>query len=371
MEGCLINLRSTNREKEEKMERKIWDKRNFWKYAVLMILAVALMVVGNSGVYAGQKVRFAYSSSHMGYLPRIVALEKGFFAQEGLEIDAVNIPGGSKAAAALLGGSSDIVNLAYFHALKAARKGFDVVAFACPLNQWPLAYLMKPEMMKKKGITVNSTIDEKIKAMKGLRIGCTSAGSGTALIPKAFLKNRGINPDTEVRMVPFGKWKAGIAAFESEKIDVFQWVSPIPELLQQKGIGTIIFSMARGDVPEFDGYMWDSYFTTRKFMEKHPDVILAFTKAIIRAIDYIHNNKKGTMEIIAKTWKDASPELRERCYKNINKAVPEVPRLTKAGWEINMKLHFADAKGVEKERLAYEKTATNKFVDQALKELGK
>ncbi len=230
-----------------------WNLKSQWKLGVLALIAIFLLMFVQDAVFAGQKVRFVYSSSHMGYLPRIVALEKGFFAQEGLDIDAVNVPGGSKAAAALLGGSTDIVNLAYFHALKAARKGFDVVAFACPLNQWPLAYLLKPEMMKKKGITVNSTIDEKIKAMKGLRIGVTSAGSGTALIPKAFLKNRGIDPDTEVRMVPFGKWKAGVAAFEKGKIDVFQWVSPIPELLQQKGTGPIICSMARGDVPEIDG----------------------------------------------------------------------------------------------------------------------
>jgi NitT/TauT family transport system substrate-binding protein len=288
----LINLKSTNREKGGKMERKMSDLSWLRKCGALAIIALFLMVFGHDAVHAGQKVRFVYSSIHMGYLPRIVALEKGFFAQEGLDIDAVNIPGGSKAAAALLGGSTDIVNLAYFHALKAARKGFDVVAFACPLNQWPMAYLMKPEMMKKKGITVNSTLDEKIKAMKGLSIGCTSPGSGTDLIPRAFLKHRGINPATEVKIVPFGKWKAGVAAFEKGKINVFQWVSPIPELLEQKGTGKIIFSMARGDVPEFDGYMWDSYFTTRKFMEAHPDAIVAFMKAIIRAIDYIQKHKE-------------------------------------------------------------------------------
>jgi NitT/TauT family transport system substrate-binding protein len=338
----------------------------FFIFAVIFLLTFSAL-----NASAGNKVRFVYSSVHMGYLPRIVALEKGFFAEEGLEMESTNIPGGSKAAAALLGGSCDIVNLAYFHALKAARKGFDVVAFACPLNQWPMAYLMKPEMMKKKGITLNSTVDEKIKAMKGLSIGCTSPGSGTDLIPRAFLKNRGINPATEVKIFPFGKYKAGVAAFETGKIDVFQWVSPIPELLEQKGTGKIVFSMAKGDVPEFDGYMWDSYFTTREFMEENPEALVAFMKAIIRAIDYIHNDKDGTIEIIAKTWKEATPELREASYKHVRSAVPKVPRLTKAGWEINMKLHFADAQGEEKARLAYEKTATNKFVDQALKELGK
>ncbi|MBW2058600.1 MAG: ABC transporter substrate-binding protein [Deltaproteobacteria bacterium] len=341
------------------------------KWLVLAALVVFAMLVAPVAGHAGQKVRFVYSSVHMGYLPRIVALEKGFFAQEGLEIDATNIPGGSKAAAALLGGSCDIVNLAYFHALKAARKGFDVVAFACPLNQWPLAYLMKPEMMKKKGITVNSTIDEKIRAMKGLRIGCTSPGSGTDLIPRAFLKNRGIDPNTEVQIVPFGKWKAGVAAFEKGKLDVFQWVSPIPEMLEQKGIGTIVFSMARGEVPEFNGYMWDSFFTTHKYMKAHPDVILAFTKAIIRAIDYINTDKQGTIEIIGRTWKEATPELREASYENMRKAIPRVPELTKAGWEINMRLHFQDATPEEKARMAFEKTAATEFVPRAMKELGK
>lgn len=353
------------------MKQRILKKRNVRKCLCEILLAAVVLVLGSATAGANQKVRFVYSSIHMGYLPRIVALEKGFFAEEGLDVEAVNIPGGSKAAAALLGGSTDIVNLAYFHALKAARQGFDVIAFACPLNQWPMAYLMKPEMMKKKGITATSTIDEKIKAMKGLSIGCTSPGSGTDLIPRAFLKNRGIDPATEVKIVPFGKWKAGVAAFEKGKIDVFQWVSPIPELLEQKGTGKIIFSTARGDVPEFNGYMWDSYFTTKKYMKENPEVLVAFMKAIIKAIDYIHNNKEGTIDIIAKTWEEATPELQEASYENISRAVPENPSLTKSGWEINMDLHFADAEGVEKERLAYENTATNEFVNKAMKALGK
>ncbi len=341
------------------------------KLIVMISAAFLLVLAGSQAAQAGTKVRFVYSSVHMGYLPRIVALEKGFFAAEGLDMESTNIPGGSKAAAALLGGSCDIVNLAYLHALKAARKGFDVIAFACPLNQWPLSYLMKPEMMKEKGITAASSVDDKIQAMKGLSIGCTSPGSGTDLIPRAFLRNRGINPATEVKIVPFGKWKAGVAAFETGRIDVFQWVSPIPEMLEEKGIGKILFSMAKGEVPEFDGFAWDSFFTTREFMEKHPQTLLSFTKAIIRAMDYIHNDKPGTIAIIAKTWKDATPELRQAAYETISKAVPQVPRLTKAGWEINMKLFFANASAEEKAKMTYQKTATNRFVDQALKEMGK
>jgi NitT/TauT family transport system substrate-binding protein len=344
---------------------------SFGKMSLVAFTALLVLILWVNGVVAAEKVRFVYSSIHMGYLPRIVALEKGFFAQQGLEMESINIPGGSKAAAALLGGSADIVNLAYFHALKAARQGFDVVAFACPLNQWPMAYLMKPEMIKKKGITEDSSIDDKIRAMKGLKIGCTSPGSGTDLIPRAFLKNRGIDPATEVQIVPFGKWEAGVAAFERGNIDVFQWVSPIPEMLEQKGIGSIVFSTAKGDVPEFRGFAWDAFFTTSKFLEQKPEVVLAFTKAILQAIDYIHTNREGTIEIIAKTWKEASPELCDKAYESIKAAVPREPFITPAGWKINMDLQFTDATPAEVEKMSFERTADTSIVERALKEMRK
>lgn len=129
--------------------------------------------------------------------------------------------------------------------------------------------------------------------------------------------------------------------------------------------------MAKGEVSEFDGFAWDSFFTTKEFMEKNPQTILSFTKAIIRAMDYIHNDKQGTVAVIAKTWKEATPELRQAAYETISKAVPQVPRLSKAGWEINMNLFFANASAEEKSKMSYQNTATNRFVDQALKEMGK
>lgn len=152
---------------------------------VLTILLISLLVF-TANAHGAKKLNFIYSSIHIGYLPRIIALEKGFFKAEGLDIVATDIPGGPKAMAAVIGGSAEIGNLAYFHVVKAIQKGSDLVAFACPLNQWPMAYLMKPEMMQKKGITIKSSLDEKIKAMKGLKIGATSPGAVRMLFPGPF-----------------------------------------------------------------------------------------------------------------------------------------------------------------------------------------
>jgi NitT/TauT family transport system substrate-binding protein len=234
-----------------------------------------------------------------------------------------------------------------------------------------MAYLMKPDMMQKKGITIKSSLDEKIKAMKGLKIGVTSPGSGTDVIPRAFLKNRGIDPEKEVFIVPFGPVGAGVAAFEQGKIDVFQWSSPIPEMLEAKGVGKVIFNMSNGDVPEFNGYMWDSYFTTRKFYKENRETLVAFTRAIMKAIQYINENRKGTLEVIQKTFSEASPELVEKSYYNILPAIPKKPLLTQAGHDINVRLYFADDSKDELKKISFETVSTNEVVEKAAQELGK
>lgn len=337
---------------------------------VQIILLITLLIL-TANAHAARKLDFIYSSIHIGYLPRIVALEKGFFKTEGLDVTATDIPGGPKAMAAVIGGSAEIGNLAYFHVMKAIQKGSDLVAFACPLNQWPMAYLMKSDMMQKKGITIKSSLDEKIKAMKGLKIGVTSPGSGTDVIPRAFLKNRGIDPEKEVFIVPFGPVGAGVAAFEQGKIDVFQWSSPIPEMLEAKGVGKVIFNMSNGDVPEFNGYMWDSYFTTRKFYKENRETLVAFTRAIMKAIQYINENRKGTLEVIQKTFSEASPELVEKSYYNILPAIPKKPLLTQAGHDINVRLYFADDSKDELKKISFETVSTNEVVEKAAQELGK
>jgi NitT/TauT family transport system substrate-binding protein len=335
-----------------------------------VFLTITMLVLFFAGPSAAKKVRFVYSGKAMAFFNRIVATELDLFAKEGLDIEVTNIPGGSKAAAALLGGSADVVDLGFLHCLKAARKAFDVVAFYSTMNSWPSSYMMKEDMMKKAGITMDSSVDDKIRAMKGLTIGCTSMGSGTHLITSAILKNRGVNPETDVKFFPFGKWKAGAAAFETGKIDVYQWITPTPEQMEAKGIGRVTLSAPRGDIPELKNYPWGSLFTTREFMDNNPDVLLKFSKAMIRAARYIHNNKADTIKIMAKVWEQYPKDLLGVAYENMSPGVPLVPKITLEGWQKNMDVLFAGATKEEQALMAYDKIVNNSFVEKALKELG-
>src|SRR3954452_12292188 len=56
------------------------------------------------------------------YLPLSVAERKGFFKDEGLEVEIPDFPGGAKALQALVGGSADLVSGAYEHTINMAAK---------------------------------------------------------------------------------------------------------------------------------------------------------------------------------------------------------------------------------------------------------
>jgi NitT/TauT family transport system substrate-binding protein len=62
------------------------------------------------------------------YLPLTIAERKGYFKDEGLDVEILDFPGGAKALQALLGGSVDIVSGAYEHTISQQAKGQSIEA---------------------------------------------------------------------------------------------------------------------------------------------------------------------------------------------------------------------------------------------------
>jgi len=68
------------------------------------------------------KINVATASLGLPYLPLIIAQQRKYFAEEGLEVEIAAFAGGSKALQSLMGGSSDVASGAYSNTLTMARK---------------------------------------------------------------------------------------------------------------------------------------------------------------------------------------------------------------------------------------------------------
>src|SRR3954447_21049495 len=128
------------------------------------------------------------------YLPLTIAERKGFFKEEGLDVEINDFGGGAKSLQALIGGSVDVVTGAYEHTIRMQAKGQDVRAVT-ELGRFPAIVIA---VRKEKAGEIKSAAD-----FKGLKIGVTAPGSSTALTVQYAMAKAGLKP-TDAAIIGVG-----------------------------------------------------------------------------------------------------------------------------------------------------------------------
>ena len=159
------------------------------------------------------------------YLPLTIAERKGFFKEEGLEVEINDFGGGAKSLQALIGGSVDVVTGAYEHTIRMQAKGQDVRAIT-ELGRFPAIVIA---VKKDKADKIKSAAD-----FKGLKIGVTAPGSSTALMAQYAMVKAGLKP-TDAAIIGVGSGASGVAAMQKGEIDVISHLDPVIAKLESDG----------------------------------------------------------------------------------------------------------------------------------------
>ena len=88
--------------------------KRFMQAAVALVLGTLLALGAGAQAPEKKKITIAVGGKSLFYyLPLTVAERKGYFKDEGLEVEIPDFPGGARALQALVGGSADMVSGAY------------------------------------------------------------------------------------------------------------------------------------------------------------------------------------------------------------------------------------------------------------------
>src|SRR6185295_8092069 len=151
------------------------------------------------------------------YLPLTVAERKGYFKEEGLEVEIPDFAGGARALQAMVGGSADMVSGAYEHTINMAAKKQPIKAVVLQMKFSAMALAMSKERAAKyKGA----------KDMKGWKVGVTAPGSSTNMFVNNILVKDGLKP-TDVSIVGVGTGAGAFAALEKGEIDALVNLDPV------------------------------------------------------------------------------------------------------------------------------------------------
>jgi len=188
------------------------------------LLALALPF---AGAQAQTKVTLGVGGKPvLYYLPLTIAERKGFFKEEGLDVQIQDFAGGARALQALVGGSVDVVTGAYEHTIRMQAKGQDVRAVT-ELGRFP-------------GITVGvkKELAGEIKSpadFKGRKIGVTAPGSSTAITAQYAMVKAGLRP-SDAAFIGIGGGAGAVAAMQKGEIDVISHLDPVIAKLEEDGL---------------------------------------------------------------------------------------------------------------------------------------
>ncbi|MEP9365832.1 ABC transporter substrate-binding protein [Xanthobacter sp. VNH20] len=257
---------------------------------------------------AQDKMTAAFSTVGFAYLPPLVAKAMNIYATEKLDVDIVITGGETKALAALIGGGADVYFGSAPTVIRARENGVQVLMVGYCVSQYATNLVLSSKWVKDHGLTANSTVEEKLKALKGATLGITAPGSGTDLIMRFFANKAGLNPDRDLILSNLGGGDVITSAFAQGRIDGFALSAPAAENAVKRDGAVMILDLAKGEVKELDGFLYTSISFREDTLNRNPQLAVRLLRTQQKALDMIRDPAK-TNEARDAVWKMYWPKI--------------------------------------------------------------
>jgi len=281
--------------------------------AVALALAIAAATLACAQAPEKKKITIAVGGKSLFYyLPLTVAERKGYFKDEGLEVEIADFAGGARALQAMVGGSADMVSGAYEHTINMAAKKQPIKAVVLQMKFSAMALAMSKERAAKfKGA----------KDMKGWKVGVTAPGSSTNMYANNLLVKDGLKP-TDISVVGVGTGAGAVAALEKGELDALVNLDPVLTQLESTGKFATLFDTRteKGMKDVYGGdYMAAVIYITDEYIRKYPNTVQAVVNAMVRADKWIaKSSPQQIVDLMPAEYKSGNPSLyKEGLLKNM------------------------------------------------------
>jgi len=295
-------------------------------------------------------VRVSEVTRSVFYAPQYVAIELGFFADEGIHIDLITSDGADRVMTALLTGAVDIGLSgpeAAIYVFNGGRRDYAIV-FA-QITQRDGSFLIAREPMEFEWEHLNGS-----HILPGRR------GGMPFMVLEYVTREQGVFPyinfDTSIQFA------AMVGAFLSGTADFVTAFEPVASTIELEGRGFVVASIgeASGEIP------YTAYYALGSFIEHNPEIIQGFTNALARAQVWVQENSpEDIAQVILPFFPDADPVILANAiarYKAIE-AYSVTPQITQEGFDRLQRV--MESAGELTQRAPFEALVNNTFADRA------
>jgi NitT/TauT family transport system substrate-binding protein len=321
---------------------------------VLLLFAVVMGTVPfASGGHAQsqlKKVRMGSSSTNVSFLALYTAIHRGFFKNEGIDLEIIFMPA-NLASTAVLNGDVDY-NGAVTGTIGAAVRDQPMKVLVFTVSK-PLLFLVG-----QKNIT-------DVKQLKGKKIAGSSPGGSATLLANQALKKIGLEPGKDVSVLQMsGNAASRFAVLESGVVEASLLSVPENIIALEKGYNELLFL---GDIVEF---AQNGFGTSHKRIRENPDEVYRMVRATVRGLQFIweKNNQEAVTDILMKQWKVNDKRMAAEMFRHVSRVLTKDAYVKPESVQVLIDLARDSAKVTKP--IAVSDVVDYSFLNKARNELG-
>ena len=324
--------------------------------AALLAIVPALLVAAGPSLAQTMKVKMGSSLSppSLDSITPYVAIEQGLFKKYGLDVEMVEFRGDATHTKALIAGEVDVaINMGATSAIVSASKGAKIRLYMVPQPVTPYHFVARKE------------VATTLQGLAGKNIAVSSIGAISYHIPRIVLERSGVDPE-RAKYIAVGSPADRFKALVAGKIDATV-VTNVEAAKLGKYPEIVSLVQVPKVVPEIP---YEFGMAREEYIEKNLETMYKLTKALIEANRWIVANKAGTIEIGVKVIKGETPDDLGKAYDLTDLRLWGVNGDISEG-SYKYTLDFLLKVGYMKDPVPFDKFYDRRFVDRALKELGR
>src|SRR5919108_4492086 len=329
--------------------------------AIVLAVLWAMGWSAMAGAQAPRKVKMTIPVVAHSMTPVFIAQNKGFFADQKLDLDITSTGGGGPDIRALIAGDVDFSFTTGDNVILAHQEGKRLLMVMSGLNKVFINWAMHKEAAKAKGITEAMPLAEKIKLLKGLTVGVTNPGALTAHLAAFVIRKAGYTPQQDVQIIPIGAGPTWLAALENRKVDVALTAPPVPETAISRGYAIMFINNTKGEDPSLSEFLMENLVARPETLKKDPDLVRRMVRGLFKANKWaLSSTPEQVAEALKPTFAKTDPAIHLAGVKAVLPTLSQDGRTTESS--VQSTQDVLEQAGLLKKRVPYSELVTNEFV---------
>jgi NitT/TauT family transport system substrate-binding protein len=288
--------------------------------------SILLVFVADRDIHAQtavKKIRMGIQSTNIGFLPFHVAYHKGFYRDQGIDLETIFMSTQAVNAAFVRG---DIDYSAAVNGIvQTIVRGAPAKILACAVDRPLQSFVSKKEIRS-------------ARELKGKKIGGSTPGGTASLMADLALKHFGLEPGRDVTVVPLRGNR--VAALQSGAVDAALLGVPENIIAMDKGYNELLFV---GDIVNFPQ---NGFGASIKKIQESPEEVYGMVRATLRGLIFSldNRNRDEAINIILKQWQLSDKRLAAEMLRQLGRGVTRDMSAKPEGMQLMIDLVREDSK---------------------------